>query len=156
MQLVIVAVGHRMPAWVDHAFADYAERLPADTGIELREVRPESRATGKGIAAIMAAEAERIRAALPKRALTVALDEHGRELSSLQLARQLEAWRAIGDDVAFVIGGADGLDTAFKAETAMQIRLSNFTLPHGLVRVILAEQLYRAWSITQKHPYHRS
>lgn len=156
MQLVIVAVGHRMPAWVDDAFADYAERLPADTRIELREVRPESRTIGKDVAAMMAAEAQRLRAALPKRAQTVALDEHGREFSSPQLARQLETWRAIGDDVAFVIGGADGLDAAFKTGTSMQMRLSSFTLPHGLVRVMLAEQLYRAWSITQKHPYHRS
>ena len=156
MQLIVVAVGSRMPDWVDRAFAEYAQRMPAEMRIVLREVRPESRVTGKSPEAIMAAEAERIRAALPKRGLRVALDEHGTDCTSEQLAQRLDTWRGSGDDMAFLIGGADGLDAKLKAESAMHLRLSSMTLPHGLVRVVLAEQLYRAWSITQNHPYHRA
>ena len=156
MQLIVVAVGSRMPDWVDRAFAEYAQRMPTEMRIVLREVRPESRVTGKSPEAIMAAEAERIRAALPKRGQCVALDEHGVDCTSNQLARRLDTWREAGDDVAFLIGGADGLDAVLKTEAALQLRLSSMTLPHGLVRVVLAEQLYRAWSIAQNHPYHRA
>ncbi len=156
MQLVIAAVGARMPAWVDAAFDDYAARMPADLKLALREIRPESRIEGKTTVALMAAEAERLRAALPKHGPRVALDERGRDLTSMDLAGMIEQWRADGDDVAFLIGGADGLDASLKAEADMRMRLSSLTLPHALARVVLAEQLYRAWSITQKHPYHRA
>ena len=156
MQLIVVAVGSRMPDWVDRAFAEYAQRMPAEIRVVLREVRPESRVTGKSPEAIMAAEAERIRATLPKRGPRVALDEHGADCTSEQLAQRLDTWREGGDDVVFLIGGADGLDAKLKAESTMQLRLSSMTLPHGLVRVVLAEQHYRAWSITQNHPYHRA
>ena len=155
MQLIVVAVGSRMPDWVDRAFAEYAQRMPAEMRIVLREVRPESRVTGKSPEAVMAGEAERIRAALPRRGQCVALDERGADCTSEQLAQRLDTWRGSGEDVAFLIGGADGLDARLKAEATMQLRLSSMTLPHGLVRVLLAEQLYRAWSITQNHPYHR-
>jgi len=156
MQLVIAAVGARMPAWVDTAFDEYAQRMPAELRIVLREVRPESRSTGKSPAAMMAAEAERLRAALPKRGPRIALDERGRPCTSVELAEWLRGWQADGDDAAWLIGGADGLDPVLKREATMQMKLSDMTLPHGLVRVLLAEQLYRAWSITQNHPYHRA
>ncbi len=156
MQLVIAAVGARMPAWVDAAFDDYAARMPADLRLALREIRPESRIEGKTTTALMAAEAERLRAALPRHGPRIALDERGRDLTSMDLAGMIGQWRADGDDVAFLIGGADGLDAGLKAEADLRMRLSSLTLPHALVRVILAEQLYRAWSITQKHPYHRT
>ena len=156
MQLVIAAVGARMPAWVDAAFEDYAARMPADLRLALREIRPESRIEGKTTVSLMAAEADRMRAALPRHGPRVALDERGRDLTSMELAGMLEQWRADGDDVAFLIGGADGLDAGLKAEASMRLRLSSLTLPHALARVVLAEQLYRAWSITQKHPYHRA
>ena len=156
MQLVIAAVGARMPSWVDAAFEDYAARMPADLRLALHEIRPESRAVGKTTAALMAAEADRLRAALPRHGPRIALDERGRDLTSMDFAALIEQWRADGDDVAFLIGGADGLDADLKAEAHMRVRLSSLTLPHALVRVMLAEQLYRAWSITQKHPYHRA
>lgn len=156
MQLVICAVGSRMPAWVDQAFDDYAHRMPPDLRIVLREVRPEARTAGKPVAAMMSAEAERLRIALPKHGARIVLDEHGRDLSSQDLAALLARWRADGDDVAFLIGGPDGLDPSLRAEAAARIRLSSLTLPHAMARVLLAEQLYRAWSITQNHPYHRA
>jgi 23S rRNA (pseudouridine1915-N3)-methyltransferase len=156
MQLVIAAVGSRMPAWVDAAFEDYAARMPPDLRIVLREVRPEARTAGKSVDAMTAGEALRLREALPKHGPRIALDEHGRDLTSTALAGLIEQWRGDGDDVAFLIGGPDGLDATLKAEASQRLRLSSMTLPHGLARVLLAEQLYRAWSITQNHPYHRA
>ena len=156
MQLVIAAVGSRMAPWVDSAFDEYAQRMPADLRIVLREVRPESRTTGKTAAVMMAAEAERLRSALPKRGPRIALDEHGRSCTSVELAAMLRTWQADGDDATWMIGGADGLDATLKREATHLMKLSDLTLPHGLVRVVLAEQLYRAWSITQNHPYHRA
>ncbi len=156
MQLVIAAVGARMPTWVDVAFDDYAARMPVDLRLALREIRPESRIKGKTTTSLMAAEADRLRAALPKHGPRIALDERGRDLTSMDLAAMIEQWRADGDDVAFLIGGADGLDASLKTDANMRMRVSSLTLPHALVRVVLAEQLYRAWSITQKHPYHRA
>ena len=156
MQLLLVAVGQRMPAWVDAGFAEYARRMPPEMRLELREVKPEARAGNRTAASVMAVEAERIRAVLPRRARLVVLDERGRDLTTMQLATQLEEWRGGGEDVALVIGGADGLDPALKQSASLLLRLSSLTLPHGLARVLLAEQLYRAWSILQQHPYHRA
>jgi len=156
MQLVIVAVGQRMPGWVDDGFAEYAKRMPPEMRIELREVKPEVRGANRNAAAVMALEATRIRAALPKRARLVVLDEHGKDVTTLQLADHLADWRAGGSDVALVIGGADGLDPDLKREANLALRLSSLTLPHGMVRVLLAEQLYRAWTVLQQHPYHRA
>ena len=156
MQLVIAAVGSRMPAWVDTAFAEYAERMPPDLRIVLREVRPEARTDGKPVETLMDGEAGRLRQVLPRHGPRIALDEHGRDLTSMALAALIGQWRADGDDVAFLIGGPDGLHPVLKSEAGMRMRLSSMTLPHGLARVVLAEQLYRAWSITQNHPYHRA
>ncbi len=156
MDLVVAAVGVRMPAWITTAFDDYAARMPPDLRLVLREVRPESRTTGKTVDAIRAAEAERLRAALPRHGPRVILDERGRDLTSMALADRLRDWQADGDDVAFVIGGPDGLDAGLKADGTIALRLSSLTLPHALVRVVLAEQLYRAWSILNHHPYHRA
>jgi len=156
VQLIIAAVGQRMPGWVDQGFDEYAKRMPPEMRIALREVKPEPRGASKTAATVMAIEAERIRAAIPRGALLVCLDERGRDLTSVALSEQLEGWRREGRDAAFVVGGADGLDPALKAEASMLIRLSSLTLPHGMVRVLLAEQLYRAWSILNNHPYHRA
>jgi 23S rRNA (pseudouridine1915-N3)-methyltransferase len=156
MQLIVVAVGSRMPAWVDAAFTDYASRMPPELGIVLREVKPEPRTAGKTVEAMMAAEAERIRGALARHGPRIALDERGRDLTSAALAIALDGWRADGDDVSFMIGGPDGLDATLKSEAQIRLRLSSMTLPHAMARVLLAEQLYRAWSITQNHPYHRA
>ncbi|AIO66769.1 23S rRNA (pseudouridine(1915)-N(3))-methyltransferase RlmH [Burkholderia oklahomensis] len=156
MKLHIVAVGHKMPGWIATGFDEYTKRMPPELRIELREVKPELRSGSRTAESVMAAEKQRIEAALPKNARVVALDEHGRDWTTMQLAQALPAWRQDGRDVAFVIGGADGLDPALKSRAELLLRVSSLTLPHGMVRVLLAEQLYRAWSITQNHPYHRA
>lgn len=155
MRLVVAAVGHRMPAWVDAGFAEYAKRMPREAPVELVAVKAEPRSSGKPVAALMAAEAGRLRAALPAQCRCVVLDEHGTDLTTDQLAKRMAAWAREGDDVAFVIGGPDGLDAGFKKNAHERLRLSSLTLPHGLVRVILAEALYRAASLLKGHPYHR-
>jgi 23S rRNA (pseudouridine1915-N3)-methyltransferase len=154
MRFLVVAVGVRMPRWVDEAFAEYARRMPRGMKMELEEIRPEPRESGKTAAQLLAAEAARIERALPKGCLRVALDERGREFGTMQFARWLEAKKQDGRDIAFLIGGPDGLAPGLKSGAELQ-RLSAMTLPHGLARVLLAEQLYRALSIIAGHPYHR-
>lgn len=155
MQLVIAAVGHKMPAWIESGFSEYAKRMPPDCRILLKEIKPVERSGSKTAETAMALERTKIEAAVPKGARIIALDEHGKDLTSVQLSQLLKQWQQEGGDVTFVIGGADGLDADFKKNADMLIRISSLTLPHGMVRVMLAEQLYRAWSITQNHPYHR-
>ena len=155
MQLVIAAVGHRMPAWIEAGFTEYAKRMPPDCRLVLKEIKPVDRSGSRSAETVMAMEKSRIDAAIPKGSRIVALDEHGRDLTTMQLAKNLTQWQQGGTDVTFVIGGADGLDAQLKQQADMLLRISSLTLPHGMVRVILAEQLYRAWSITQNHPYHR-
>lgn len=145
-----------MPDWVTTAWQDYSQRMPADYALTLKEVKPEPRTSGKTVAQMMAAEAKRIEAALPTHAQIIVLDEKGRNLSTVQLASQLQTWRDSGQDIAIIIGGPDGLAPDLKQRYTQKIRLSDLTLPHPMVRVLLAEQLYRAWSITHNHPYHRS
>jgi 23S rRNA (pseudouridine1915-N3)-methyltransferase len=154
MRLLIVAVGQRVPDWAQAAYEDYAKRFPPDLRVELKTVKTEPRAS-RTPAAAMVAERERILAALPKGCRLVVLDERGTALSTQALARQLQQWQLDGEDVALVIGGPDGLDPTLRAQARQCIRLSDLTLPHALVRVLLVEQLYRAWSINAHHPYHR-
>ncbi len=155
MKLFIAAVGTRMPSWVNEGYAEYARRMPRELPLELIEVKAESRAEGKTAAAMMAAEAMRLRSAIPPRARVLALDERGKELTTLNLADRLRCWMAEGDDVIFLVGGPDGLDPGLKSEAGELLRLSGLTLPHALVRVVLAEALYRAASVIRGHPYHR-
>ncbi len=155
MKLLVVAVGHKMPGWVDDAFAEYAKRLPRNFAFELTEVRPEPRTSGKTVPQLLAAEAARIEAAIPAGALRVVCDEHGKDLTTMQLSEKLRQWQDSASDIALVIGGPDGLAPSIKDSARLTIRLSSMTLPHGLARVLLAEQVYRAWSILQNHPYHR-
>ncbi len=155
MKLLIVAVGHRMPAWVEAGFDEFARRMPRELALQLIEVKAEPRTAGKTVDAMMAAEAARLEAALPARCHRVVLDERGADLSTLALAHKLEAWQGEGQDVALIVGGPDGLAPAFKASAHESIRLSSLTLPHALVRPLLAEALYRAWTVLRKHPYHR-
>ena len=130
--------------------------MPSECPIVLREVKPVERSVGKSASTMMAMERTRIESALPKKAYIIALDEHGKDITTEQLAQDLQTWQQDGRHVVFVIGGADGLDENFKKNAHRLMRLSSLTIPHGMVRVLLAEQLYRAWSITQNHPYHRS
>jgi len=154
VKLVVVAVGQRVPDWAQVAWDDYAKRFPPEMRLELKAVKTEPRAS-KTVPALLAAERERIEAAIPRGARVVALDERGTALTTKALASRLEAWQLENDDVALVIGGPDGLDPAFRQAAHERIRLSDLTLPHAMVRVLLAEQLYRAWSINAGHPYHR-
>ncbi|WP_374521477.1 23S rRNA (pseudouridine(1915)-N(3))-methyltransferase RlmH [Hydrogenophaga sp.] len=154
MKLVIVAVGQKVPDWAQTAYDDYAKRFPPDLRVELKTVKTEPRGS-KTRETLMAAERERIEAALPKGCRVVVLDERGTALTTQALAQQLTQWQHGGDDVALIIGGPDGLDPALRAAAQQRIRLSDLTLPHAMVRVLLIEQLYRAWSINAHHPYHR-
>ena len=154
MKLLIVAVGLRVPDWAQTAWDDYAKRFPHEIKVELKAVKTEPRGS-KTVDALYAAERSRIEAAIPKGCRTVVLDERGSTLNTLALATRLKDWQLGGTDVALVIGGPDGLDPAFKQAAHERIRLSDLTLPHAMVRVLLIEQLYRAWSINANHPYHR-
>lgn len=155
MRLLIAAIGQRQPAWAEAAYEDFAKRFPPELRLELKALKAEPRTTGKPPAALMAAEAQRIEAALPKGARRVVLDERGTRLTTAALADRLRFWMGDGRDVAFLIGGPDGLDAALKATADETMRLSELTLPHAFVRILLAEGLYRAWSLTVNHPYHR-
>lgn len=155
MRLVLASVGQRPPAWAETAYDDFAKRFPPELRLELKAVKAEPRTAGKTAAQMMAAEAQRLEAACPKGARRVLLDERGTRLTTLQLAERLRFWLGDGRDVVLLVGGPDGLDSALKATADESLRLSDLTLPHAFVRVLLAEALYRAWSVTTHHPYHR-
>ena len=146
MRLLLASVGQKPPAWAETAYDDFAKRFPPELKLELKAVKAEPRTTGKTAAQLMAAEAQRLEAAIPRGARRVVLDERGARLTTVQLAERLRFW--LGD-------GRDGLDPALKATADETLRLSDLTLPHAFVRVLLAEALYRAWSVTTNHPYHR-
>ncbi len=150
----MVAVGQRVPDWAATAWDDYAKRFPPELRVELKAVKTEPRGS-RTVEQLQAAERERIEAAIPRGARVVALDERGTALTTTALAARLKGWQLDAADVALAIGGPDGLDPAFRAAAHERIRLSDLTLPHAMVRVLLVEQLYRAWSINAGHPYHR-
>lgn len=155
MKLYVIAVGNKMPDWITSGFNEYTKRMPREARIELIELKPESRTSGKTTEQIMEAEAQRILAALPQNTLRIALDEHGATPTTKQLMQQMQDWMQQGRDVAFIIGGADGLHESIKQQAKQLLALSALTMPHGMVRVLLAEQLYRAHSLMHNHPYHR-
>jgi len=156
VKLAILAVGHRMPAWVTAAYEEYAKRMPREMPLQLKELKPAQRSNATGdTPRWLKTEAEHIVTALPQGALRVVLDERGRSFPTRTLADHLKGWRNDGRDIAFIIGGADGLDDTIKSRADLLWSLSPLTLPHGLVRVVLAEQLYRATSLLAGHPYHR-
>jgi len=154
MKLLIVAVGQRVPDWAQTAYDEYAKRFPPELKVELKAVKTEPRGS-KTLETLYTAERERIEAVIPRGTRVVALDERGTSLTTKALAERLKGWQLGGDDVALVIGGPDGLDPAFRQAAHERIRLSDLTLPHAMVRVLLIEQLYRAWSVNAGHPYHR-
>jgi len=154
MRLHLLAVGQRMPDWVAAGFAEYAERMPRELSLRLKVVNAPSGALDP--ASLRRREAQLLRAALPQAARVVALDEHGDCVSTSDLARRLQQWQQHGQDVVLLIGGASGLDPALRAEAEWVWSLSPLTFPHMLVRVLVAEQLYRAWSVLANHPYHRA
>lgn len=155
MKIRLLTVSHKQPAWVLEGCEDYQRRLPREWGFQLVEVKPEARTSGSTKEKVQAAEAQRLRAAAPKGARLIALDERGDGWSTQQLANWLKRWQQEGRDVAFLVGGADGLDPELRAAAEQRMSLSALTLPHGLVRVVMVEQLYRAASLLSGHPYHR-
>ncbi len=154
MRVTIVAVGQKVPDWAQTAYDDYAKRFPPELKVSLKAVKTEPRAS-RTTENLLAAERSRIEAAIAKGMHVVALDEHGTAVTTRAMAARLEGWQAAGNDVAIVIGGPDGLDDGFKRVAHERLRLSDLTLPHAMVRVLLIEQLYRAWTVNINHPYHR-
>ncbi len=154
MKLTVVAIGHKVPDWAQVAWDDYAKRFPPDIKLHLKALKTEPRGS-KTVEQLMAAERERIEASLTRDTHRVVLDERGDRLRTLELAQRLKAWQGLGQEVALIIGGPDGLDPELRNQANERIRLSDLTLPHAMVRVLLIEQLYRAWSVLAHHPYHR-
>ncbi len=156
MKFFILAVGNKLPDWVRAGYFEYIKRLPRETAVHLIEIKPEKRVSGKQTEQLLFAEYQRIRAVLPADSQIVVLDESGQQWTTVKFANVIKQWMTDGGTVAFIIGGADGLHPDIKRTAAEMIALSKLTLPHGLVRVLLAEQLYRAISIIKGHPYHRA
>lgn len=155
MKISVVAVGLKMPEWAEEASQDYLARFPSDWRVEVKCVKAEDRST-KTVPKVMEAEAQRLRAALPKDCVLVIMDERGRDLTSEKLASEIQKWGDEGRPIAFIIGGADGIDPQLKKEGRLMLRLSSLTLPHAMARVLLLEQIYRSWSLLHHHPYHRA
>ncbi len=155
MKITLLAVGTKMPRWVDEAYADYAKRLPREISLQLIEIKPEKRGGGVTAEKGIAAEHARLLAAIPPRARLLVLDERGKNWTTRQLADEMNGWMRNGDDLCILIGGADGLHADMKARADILLQLSAMTMPHGMVRVLLAEQIYRAISLIHGHPYHR-
>ena len=156
MRISLIAVGTRMPAWVETGVAEYRKRLPPEISFETREIALGKRGKNADITRAMAEEGAAMLAAIGARDRVIALDVRGKALSTEQLAEKLAAWQMHGDDVSLLVGGPDGLANVCLERASERWSLSALTLPHPLVRVLLAEQLYRAWSINHNHPYHRS
>lgn len=155
MRISILSVGHKMPAWIQEGFHEYTRRMPPEIRVELVELKPEERGAGRATEKAKDDEGARLLAAVPEGGTLLALDERGRALSTQGLSVMLAEWMRDGSHPVFAIGGADGLSAEVKERAAKLLCLSTLTLPHGLVRVVLAEQIYRAWSILARHPYHR-
>lgn len=155
MRIHLLAVGRRMPDWVQAGFAEYSRRLPAECSLHLQEIEPGRRSKSQSPARAQAEEAGHLLGAVPGGARVIALEERGKSMTSMKLAAQMQDWLQDGRDVALLVGGADGLTDACRQRADWQWSLSDLTLPHGMVRVLVAEQLYRAWSILNNHPYHR-
>ncbi|MBP6057152.1 MAG: 23S rRNA (pseudouridine(1915)-N(3))-methyltransferase RlmH [Nitrosomonas sp.] len=156
MKFFILAVGNKMPDWVRTGYSEYIKRLPREITVNLIEIKPEKRVSGKPTEQLLFAEGQRIRAALPSDCQIVVLDENGQQWTTIKFAGVIKQWAIDSGAIAFIIGGADGLHSDIKHSASEMIALSKLTLPHGLVRVLLAEQLYRAVSIIKGHPYHRA
>jgi 23S rRNA (pseudouridine1915-N3)-methyltransferase len=155
VRIHLIAVGQRMPDWVEAGYREFAKRLSGECRLELVELAPGKRGKGMDLARAMRDEAKRMLEAIPKGALVIALDQGGREWDTPELSRQLEEWLQSGRDVALLVGGPEGLGEECLAQAERKWSLSRLTLPHPMVRVVVAEQLYRAWSILKHHPYHR-
>ena len=155
MRVTILSVGHRMPAWIQEGYQEYVRRMPPEIRVDLTELKPEERGAGRGVDRAKELEGERVVAAVPPGGTLLALDERGKAISTQGLSVLLASWMRDGSHPVFAIGGADGHSEGVRERADKLVSLSQLTLPHGMVRVLLAEQLYRAWSILARHPYHR-
>ena len=155
MKIHLIAVGKKMPEWINAGYAEFSKRMPPELQINLIEITPSIRNKTTPIEKNIKEEGERIQSAVSNNSRLIVLDEKGKNFSSIELSKKMENWLPMGQDIVLVIGGADGIDPAIKKQADEKWSLSAFTLPHALVRVVVAEQLYRAWSILQGHPYHR-
>ena len=156
MKIHLLAVGARMPDWVKAGYAEYAGRMPRECALNLHEISAGKRGRNADVERIVREEGERLLAAVPPGSWMIALDERGQEWSTVELAERLAGWLRDGRDVSLLIGGPDGLDAGCRARADLWWSLSRLTLPHSLARVLVAEQLYRAWSLLHNHPYHRA
>ena len=156
MNIHLIAVGNKMPAWVNEAYHEYAKRLPNECCLHLSEIAPIKRSKGADIAQILRNEGKRMLAAIPKNALVIALEVEGKQWSTEKLSIQLAKWMEQGRDIALLVGGPEGLAEEARKTAEISWSLSPLTLPHTLVRVLLSEQIYRTWSLLHKHPYHKS
>jgi 23S rRNA (pseudouridine1915-N3)-methyltransferase len=155
MQITIIAIGKSMPSWVNDGYADYAERMPADYRVELIEIAAEKRTKNSDLAKIMSMEEAKITDHIPKGNYCIALDRIGKTLDTKTLAKRLQTWHDSQQSICFIVGGPEGLSESFLQSADEIWSLSAMTLPHPLVRIVLSEQIYRAWTITINHPYHR-
>ena len=146
MKLYVLAIGHKMPNWVDVAIHDFIKRMPKDATIIIKELKPDLNP---------AKEAIKLLEQIPKNSYVIALDERGKDLTTVKMSDHFSQWQQLGKDIYFIIGGADGLDPSIKNISQDLWRLSSLTLPHAFARLLLVEQLYRSWTILQNHPYHR-
>jgi len=155
VKINLIAVGKKMPEWINNGYTEFSKRMPPELQINLIEITPSTRNKSTPIEKNIKEEGERIQSAIPTNTKLIILDEKGKDFSSIELSKKIEGWLPVGQDIALVVGGADGIDPDIKQQADEKWSLSSFTLPHALVRVVVAEQLYRAWSILQGHPYHR-
>ena len=155
MKIHLIAVGKKMPEWVNAGFSEFSKRMPPELQVNLIEIPPSVRNKATPIEKNIKEEGERIQSAIPDNSKLIVLDEKGKDFSSIALSKEMESWLPMGQDISIVIGGADGIDPVIKQQADEKRSLSSLTLPHALVRVVIAEQLYRGWSILKGHPYHR-
>jgi len=155
MQITIIAVGIRLPGWINQGVSEYQKRMPPELRVNLAEIVPTKRNKSASTEKILKQECERIMAAIPKDAYLIVLDERGKSQATTALAKTMESWMQDGRNICLVIGGADGIHETLKQKASESWSLSDFTLPHGFARVLLTEQLYRAWTVIKNHPYHR-
>ena len=156
MRIHLIAVGQKMPAWVEQGYREYAQRMPAEVRLELKEIAPGKRGKNADISRIIQDECQRTQSSIPKNSRVVVLDVKGHAWSTAQLATRLGDWMQSGQDVALLVGGPEGLSDECRSLAQESWSLSALTFPHPLVRIIVAEQLYRAWSVLRNHPYHRA
>jgi len=155
MKVHLIAVGKKMPDWINTGYSEFSKRMPPELQINLIEITPSTRNKSTSIEKNIKEEGERIQSAIPDNSKLIVLDEKGKDFSSIALSKEMESWLPMGQDISIVIGSADGIDPVIKQQADEKWSLSSLTLPHALVRVVVAEQLYRAWSIMKGHPYHR-